>query len=227
MSEHKGVGKPSPRDVARLMALLDELADRLDQPSESTGSRQRNAAMWLLAHGVRLEPEGEKDKEEPPTKQAGSQHDLTNLLAELAQARREAAGLARRCNRLWKAWHEEHRALVEALSAANSRVSFLEAAITRAALAIFWETGNPRPVPGVEVTSTVDLVYDHREAIRWCTSQPERHGMLHLDHRSFEATARNLGLPFVRQRPVVQVHIARPDDTAGREEENEDVHAEE
>jgi hypothetical protein len=38
------------------MALLDELADRLDQPSESLGSRNRSAAVWLLKHGVRLDP---------------------------------------------------------------------------------------------------------------------------------------------------------------------------
>jgi hypothetical protein len=88
-------------------------------------------------------------------------------------------------------------------------VASLEASVREKALAAFEATGDTAPAPGVKLRRSVDLAYDEREAVRWCASQAETHGLLKLDRRGFELVARGLSLPFVSIRPVMQVTIAR------------------
>jgi len=84
----------------------------------------------------------------------------------------------------------------------------MEEKIRAAADAIFQETGNKKPAPGVGIREVEKLDYDDILAIDWAIGHGHR-GLLSLKRADFERAAKSIRPDFVKITKVPQVTIAR------------------
>lgn len=81
------------------------------------------------------------------------------------------------------AWQTKHAATIEAANVAKAAMEDEERALKDAALAIFEETGDKYPGPGVMVKVFTVLHYSSNRALQWCAE----HGLfLSYDRKGFE-----------------------------------------
>jgi hypothetical protein len=93
---------------------------------------------------------------------------LPELLAELAEARREAVAIHRDLANQRSAFAMQYADLIEDDQAAAERVNALDQAVRQLAIAEAEATSNLRPAPGVEVCRTTNVVIaDSAAALDW------------------------------------------------------------
>jgi hypothetical protein len=103
---------------------------------------------------------------------------------------------------------DENAGKILAASVAGDLVVEMEEKIRAAAVAIFQETGNKKPAPGVGIREVEKLDYDDAGAITWAIDHSHR-GLLSLKKADFERAAKSIRPDFVTITKVPQATIAR------------------
>lgn len=134
--------------------------------------------------------------------------DLGEDVRKLAELRRKKAEIDEEIKVSREAWMEENAGKILAASVAGDLVVEMEEKIRAAAVAIYQETGNKKPAPGVGIREVETLDYDDAGAIAWVIDHSHR-GLLSLKKADFERAAKSIRPDFVKITKVPQVTIAR------------------
>lgn len=133
---------------------------------------------------------------------------LQDQVRRVHEARLLEASLGDAVQEKRQAFEESIAAEREAAQRASAEVESAEAALRALTLAYFAQTGEKRPVAGVQVKEITKLVYDELEAFAWAKGanlavKPEA-----LDVKAFEKIAKATALPFVRTAVEHRAEIA-------------------
>jgi hypothetical protein len=121
-----------------------------------------------------------------------SENELTQKVRAVQEARQDYTWAKAVVDERRAEWERENAEILEALSLHRAMVDYTEAQLRDAALAAYQETGERRPVPGVEVKVYQKLSYDESDALGWA----KLHGIaVTLDKRAFEKIAKAQQIP--------------------------------
>jgi len=133
---------------------------------------------------------------------------LEEDIKRLAELRRKKAEIDEEIKISREAWMDENAGKILAASVAGDLVVEMEEKIRASAVAIFQETGNKKPAPGVGIREVEKVEYDEETAIRWARYH-EHDNLLSLKRADFERAAKSIRPDFVMVSTVPQATIAR------------------
>ncbi|MFH1486596.1 MAG: hypothetical protein ABIH46_11040 [Chloroflexota bacterium] len=99
---------------------------------------------------------------------------------------------------------EEHGGLFEAFEFAQAKALDEENSLRNMSLAVYHETGNKAPVPGVAIKIFTRLQYHDEAALMWAI---DHRVAMKFDRAAFEKIAKATPIPFVQtiQEPVATI----------------------
>ncbi len=132
---------------------------------------------------------------------------LSEQVKAVAQARKTYAELQKLKDAAYATWAETNKDLLNNVGVAQTMMTQAEADLREAALAEYRETGNARPIAGVQVKIFLELAYDPKEALKWAK---EHFLAIALDRKEFESIAKSSphnieGLVRFTEVPRVQI----------------------
>ena len=129
---------------------------------------------------------------------------LQNQIKQVARARQEAQRLTDEKMAKLKAWEDENQVFLDAVKSASEYRNEQENLLRELTLEVYRETGEKKPVEGVNVKIFQKLLYNQEEAKDWCL---EHRVALKLDAPVFEKLAQAEKLPFVTitEEPRAQI----------------------
>ena len=133
---------------------------------------------------------------------------LEEDVRKLAALRRHKAEIDEEINASREAWMDENAEKILAASVAGDRITEMEEKIRAEAVAVFQETGDKKPAPGVGIREVEKLDYDDILAIDWAIGHGHR-GLLSLKRADFERAAKAIRPDVVVISKVPQATIAR------------------
>lgn len=139
----------------------------------------------------------------------GIMTDITALqeqIKQVARSRQEAQRLAEEKTTKLKAWEAENELFLDTVKDAAHYRDEQENQLREMALAVYSETGEKKPAPGVAIREVTRLDYDPKEALKWAMSHQIA---LSLDKKSFEGFAKATPLEFVQVKTEAQATISQ------------------